>query len=222
MIILDCEQGSPEWHQARCGRVTASRIADVMARTKTGYGAGRANYMAELIAERLTGEVAEGYTNAAMQWGSEQEANAINAYEFMRDADVRRVGFVIAPHFDMAGASPDGLVGENGLIEVKCPNTATHIDTLLSEKIAQKYVDQMQFQMHCTATKWCDFVSYDPRLPSDLSLWVKRIERDDKRITELTEGVTEFLADLEEKLARLQSLRAPEQTDLEQAIAEAS
>jgi putative phage-type endonuclease len=210
MKVIDCIQGTPEWHEARCGRVTASRIADVMARTKTGYGAARANYMAELIAERLTGTVAESYTSAAMQRGSELEAEAINAYEFMQDVDVVSVGFVIAPGLEMAGASPDGLVGDEGLVEVKCPNTSTHIDTLLTGKIPQKYVDQMQWQMYCTYREWCDFVSYDPRLPQDLSLWIKRVKCDDKRVSELIEGVTEFLSDLDEKLAKLQALRAPE------------
>lgn len=186
-------QGSAEWHALRCGKITASRVADVIARTKTGWGASRANYAAELIAERLTGVAAEGFTNAAMQWGTDQEPNARMAYEFMHDVTVEQIAFVIHPSIPDAGASPDGLVGESGLVEIKCPNTATHIDTLIKQEIPAKYVTQMMWQMACTGRQWCDFVSYDPRLPESMQLFVKRIERNDDMITDLEDAVRLFL-----------------------------
>lgn len=186
-------QGSDEWKALRCGKVTASRVADVIAKTKSGWGASRFNYAAELIAERLTGVAAEGFTNAAMQWGTDQESSARMAYEFMQDVTVEQIAFVVHPSIPDAGASPDGLVGESGLVEIKCPNTATHIDTLIKQEIPAKYITQMMWQMACTGRKWCDFVSYDPRLPESMQLFVKRIDRDDKLIAELESEVTIFV-----------------------------
>ena len=199
-------QGSPEWHALRIGKVTASRVSDVVAKTKTGWGASRANYMAELIAERLTGEPAEKFSNAAMAWGTEKEPDARAAYEFFRDAQVSEIAFVDHPVIGMTGASPDGLVGDHGLVEIKCPNTATHLDTLLTQAIPSKYVTQMLWQMACTGRQWCDFVSYDPRLPETMSLFVKRVDRDDKLIASLEKDVAEFLAELDLKLAQLDTL----------------
>jgi putative phage-type endonuclease len=204
--MSDIIQGSEEWHAIRCGRVTASRVADVVAKTKSGWGASRANYAAELIAERLTGEPAERFTNAAMQWGTDHEPDARAAYEFFRDAAVVEIGFVDHPSIAMTGASPDGLVGEDGLVEIKCPNTATHLDTLLSQTVPAKYVTQMLWQMACTGRKWCDFVSFDPRLPESMSMFVKRVERDDKRIAELETEVAAFLEEISAKIEQLNSL----------------
>ena len=203
--MTDLIQGSPEWLAIRCGKVTASRVADVIARTKSGWGASRANYMAELIAERLTGEPVPSYSNAAMQWGSDQEPNARAAYEFRTDAAVELLGFAPHPTIKMAGASPDGLIGEDGLIEIKCPNTATHIDTLLGGNVPSKYLTQMQFQMACTGRKWCDFVSYDPRLPEAMCLFVSRVNRDDMAIKEMESQITEFLGELDRKVDELKS-----------------
>lgn len=202
------EQRTDEWFAARCGKVTASRIADVCAKTKTGWGASRANYMAQLIAERLTGTAVESFTNAAMQWGTEQEPNARAAYEFLTDNTVTEIGFVDNLVIPMSGASPDGLVGDDGLVEIKCPNTATHIDTLLSGKIDAKYIKQMQWQMACTGRDWCDFVSYDPRLPTHMQLWVKRVNRDDKQIDEIETIVADFLKEITDKVDRLNALYA--------------
>jgi len=197
------EQRTDEWFASRCGKVTASRIADVMAKTKTGYGAGRANYMAQLVAERLTGATEPCFTNAAMQWGTEKEPEARECYSFHRGLSVVEEGFVPHPVIDMAGASPDGLVGDHGLVEIKCPNTATHIDTLLGAAIDDKYIKQMQFQMACCGRKWCDFASYDPRLGVEMQLHVRRVERDDALIAEIEEAVAAFLAELDDKVARL-------------------
>lgn len=204
--LPDIAQGSEAWFALRVGKVTASRVSDVIAKTKTGWGASRANYMAELIAERLTGTAAQSYTNAAMQWGLDNEPLARAAYEFFRDATVNPVGFVIHPQISMSGASPDGLIEDDGLLEIKCPNTGTHIETLLGEKIADKYIVQMQWQMACTGRKWCDFVSFDPRMPQKLSIFVKRIERDGDRIKELESAINEFLAELEKKVFSLHAV----------------
>lgn len=192
------QQGSEEWKQARCGRVTASRVHDIVAVTRSGgFTAGRKNYMAELVTERLTGEPAPHFVSAAMANGTECEPEARAAYAFQADVDVQEVGFVPHPTIDMAGASPDGLVGKDGLVEIKCPNTSQHIDTLLGGKIDPGYIDQMQFQMACTGRQWCDFVSYDRRLPEPMRLHITRIMRDDKRIAELDIQTEQFLIDLD-------------------------
>jgi len=204
------EQGSPEWLALRAGKVTASRVADVIARTKTGWGASRANYMAELIAERLTGEPAPSYSNAAMQWGTEKEPEARDYYEFFEDASVEQVAFVHHPSIADSGASPDGLVGADGLVEIKCPNTATHIDTLLGATGPSKYMTQMQWQMACTGRQWCDFVSYDPRMPDSMRIFVSRIVRDDDMIAALEKDVAEFLAEVAEKVEKLTELYDPQ------------
>lgn len=197
------EQRTEDWFAARLGCVTASRTADVMAKTKSGYSASRANYMAQLITERLTGQAAEGFSSAAMQWGTDTEPQARMAYELMTGDTVTETGFVLHPSIDHFGASPDGLVGSDGLIEIKCPNTATHIETLLSETVPSKYVTQMHVQMICTGRVWCDFVSFDPRLPGDMSFGMKRVDRDDKLCAEIEAEVTTFLAELTDKLAKL-------------------
>lgn len=205
-------QGSAEWHAARCGKVTASRVADLIAKTKTGWGASRANYMAELVAERLTGTQAAGYSNAAMQWGTDMEPEARENYAFVSDVEVEQVGFVPHPTIEMAGASPDGLIGDGGLVEIKCPNTATHIDTLIGQTVPAKYMTQMQWQMACTGRAWCDFVSYDPRMPEGMQVFIRRVERDEETIAQLEADVSAFLADLDDKVASLTAIYgAPEQ-----------
>jgi putative phage-type endonuclease len=199
------EQRSAEWHAARLGKVTASRIADVVAKTKTGYGASRANYRAQLVVERLTGVAAESYTNAAMQHGTDTEPQARAAYEWLSDRSVIEVGFIEHPTIAMSGCSPDGLVGADGLVEIKCPSTATHIETLLSETIPDKYVKQMQWQMACAGRQWCDFVSFDPRVPDKMRTFIKRVPRDDALLDELSLEVHLFLAEVDDTLSRLQA-----------------
>jgi putative phage-type endonuclease len=200
------KQGSSEWMAQRCGRVTASRVADVIAKTKTGYSTSRENYMAQLICERLTGTPTEGFTNAAMQWGTETESKARAAYEATTFTSVREVAMISHPSIPNTGASPDGLIGEDGLIEIKCPNTATHLDTLLSQKVPGKYVTQMQWQMACTGRQWCDFVSFDPRLPEHLQLFVKRVSRDNDFIKQTEDEIVAFLLELEQKIESLNKL----------------
>lgn len=196
-------QGTPEWAALRAGKVTASRVSDIIARTKTGYSTSRANYLAQLVAERLTGTPAETFSSPAMQWGTDTEPAARGAYEFMRDAEVIEVGFVHHPTIAMSGASPDGLVGEDGLVEIKAPLTATHLDTLLGQSVPSKYVTQMQWQMASTGRRWCDFASFDPRLPATMQLFVKRVHRDDVMIASIEKEVRAFLAELDDKIETL-------------------
>jgi putative phage-type endonuclease len=200
------QQGTPEWHQQRLGKVTASKVADVVAKTKTGWGASRATYAAQLIAERLTGTPTECFVNTAMQWGTDTEPQARAAYSFFTDNEVAEVGFVNHPSLAMSGASPDGCVGDDGLIEIKCPGTAKHLETLLGEAIDGRYLKQMQWQMACSGRKWCDFVSFDPRLPDDLQIKICRIQRDDVMIAELESEIRVFLAEIDVKMTALLKL----------------
>jgi putative phage-type endonuclease len=199
-------QGSPEWLQARCGLVTASRISDVLAKVKTGEAASRKDYRAQLIAERLSGKPAESFSNAAMQWGTETEPFARAAYELATDYMVDQVGLIRHPDIIFAGASPDGLINHDGLIEIKCPNTATHIEYALSGKAPAKYQNQMLWQMECTGREWCDFASFDPRLPSDMQLFIVRFERDQTRIDEMKMEVMKFLMEVEESIDKLRKV----------------
>ena len=201
------EQRSPEWFAARLGKVTASRVADVIAKTKTGYSASRENYMAQLICERMTGQKQESFTNAAMEWGTETEPLARAAYEAHANVLVDEVGIIDHPFIPMAAASPDGLVGLDGMLEIKCPNTANHFDTLLKGEPPAKYIPQMQWQMACSGDKWVDFVSFDPRAPEGLQLFVKRVERDDKYILELEAEVKKFLEEMETRIEKLNKLK---------------
>ena len=206
-MIEMMDQGTEEWFTIRIGKVTASRVADVSAKTKTGYSATRDNYMAQLICERLTGQKGESFTNAAMQHGTDTEPLARAAYEALKDVLVDEVGFVPHPSIIMAGASPDGLVGDDGLLEIKCPNTATHIETLISKTVPGKYNTQMQFQMACTGRQWCDFVSFDNRLPAELQLFVTRVPRDEVFIRLIESEIVQFLAELDDKINKLMKVK---------------
>jgi len=201
-------QGSSSWFEARRGKVTASRIADVIAKTKSGWGASRGNYEAQLIAEILTGQVADSFTNAAMEWGTATEPQARKAYEFLKDVEVEEIGFVDHLIINGTGASPDGLVGDAGMLEIKAPNTKTHIETLLSQKVPKKYDTQMQWQMACAGKDrlWTDFVSFDPRLPQHLNMFLQRVERNSERIAELEGIVSDFIAEMHVKIKALGDL----------------
>jgi putative phage-type endonuclease len=201
------KQGSIEWHQQRLGRVTASRVADVIGKTKSGYSTSRDNYMAQLVCERMTGTIAESFSNAAMAHGVETEPLARAAYEAHADVLVDEVPMIEHQMIEDAGASPDGYVGAEGLLEIKCPNTATHIDTLLSQTVPGKYNIQMQWQMACTGRQWCDFVSFDPRMSDGLQLFVKRVPRDNAYIQMLEEEVKKFLVELDGKIMKLNELK---------------
>jgi len=197
------EQGSTEWLQARCGSLGASQINEALATTKSGWGASRENLKNRIIAERLTGIPAETLKNAAMEWGTAQEDNARKAYEAHTGVFVDEMGIAYHPVLKHTHASPDGLVGDDGLIEIKCPNTTTHIETLKAKKAPSKYINQMMWQIRCTDRQWCDFVSFDPRLPSHLQLFVTRVERDEAIIADLEAKVTEFLTEVEKEIERL-------------------
>lgn len=203
-------QGTDEWHALRLGKVTASKVADVIAKTQKGYAASRANYAAQLITERLTGQPTETFTNAAMQWGTDMEPEARAAYEYYRAEDVVQVAFVNHPEIPDTGASPDGLVGPDGLVEIKCPNSATHIETLTGKSAPAKYITQMQWQMACTGRQWCDFVSYDPRLPESMRFYCVRVPRDNAMIAELEAEVVKFLGEVRAKVDQLKRIYEPE------------
>jgi hypothetical protein len=198
-------QGDEEWIAARLGKVTASRVSDVGAKARSGggWGESRANYMADLITERLTGKQAERYVSAAMQWGTETEAVARAAYQFEAGVLVETVGFVDHPRIPMSGASPDGYVGADGLIESKCPDPKTHINTLLGAPVDGRYVKQIQWQLGTTGRAWCDFVSFDPRMPDGMQIHITRIQRNDALIADLEAQVREFLSELDAKLEAL-------------------
>ena len=203
MIIRDIVQRSEEWRQLKLGKVGASRVADIVARTKSGYSASRENYLTELLLERITGFPADRFQSDAMRYGTEMEPLARAAYSFDFDVEVEQIAFATHPSIEMAGASPDGLVGKLGLLEIKVPQPATHLDTLLSEKVPEKYIIQMNWQMCCTEREFCDFVSYNPSFPPAAKMFVKRIPRDDAMISHLEGEVRAFLADLDKKLEEL-------------------
>jgi len=187
------DQGSEEWLKIRLGKVTASGVADVLAKTKTGVSASRGNYLIKLAIQRVTGVVEESFTNDAMQWGKDNEAQARVAYEVASGNFVDQIAFVDHPAIQWFGASPDGLVNNDGLVEIKCPNSATHWSYIKDDGPPTKYYIQMQAQMACTGRSWCDFVSYDPRMPERSQLFIKRVMREDAYIAEMESEVKKFL-----------------------------
>lgn len=202
------EQGTPEWHQMRLGKVSASRMSDLLAKTKSGTAAAsRAKYMAQLLCERMTGEPTEFFTTAAMQKGTEVEPVARAAYEAHNLTSVEQVAWVSHPSIEMAGCSPDGLVGEHGLIEIKCKETHNHFDSILNDRIDPDHAAQMLWQMACTGRQWCDYVCFDDRAPEGLQLFVKRLERDDQKIKEMEDEVVKFLSELEKMIQKLEDIR---------------
>lgn len=200
------EQRSPEWFAMRLGKVTASRIADVMAKTKTGPAATRLAYHKQLFNERMTGEVKKSFSNDAMQWGTETEPQARAAYEFLVGCDVVEIAFVDHPTIPNAGASPDGLVGDDGMVEIKCPETYTHCKTIRGAPIERRYILQMQFQMACAGRDWCDFVSFDPRVNTAIQFYRARVMRDPELIAEIEASVAEFLAGVDAEVNETKAL----------------
>jgi putative phage-type endonuclease len=199
-------QRSPEWFAARCGSLGASQLADALAKTKSGWGASRANLRAKLVVERLTGQQEESFTSAAMQWGVDKEEEARIAYSFLTGRNVVEVGLYKHPTIIGSHASPDGLVDDDGCLEIKCPNSATHIETLKSNQVAHKYLLQMQWQMACADRQWCDFVSFDPRMPDHLMLYIQRVQRDDDMLATLESEVRAFLAEVDEDVKALSKI----------------
>jgi len=191
------EQGSPEWFQMRLGKVTASRVADILAKTKTGPSASRQNYLIELAIQRTTGIIQESYSNSAMEWGTQTEPQARVAYEVNTNNFVDKVAFIDHPSIKWFGCSPDGLVSDRGLLEIKCPNSATHWEYFKSKKPPQKYFIQMQAQIAVTNKDWCDFVSFDPRMPDRSQLLIVRVDRDEAFIAEMEAEIKKFLDEVE-------------------------
>ena len=203
MKVLSMPQGSPEWLAARAGKVTASRISDVMAAKTT---AAYRDYRAQIVAEILTGVPQEsGFINDYMQWGTKQEKFARVEYEMLCNWTVDEVGLVLHPTIEQGAASPDGFVSTDGLVEIKCPKTSTHLQTLVDKKQPRQYENQMLWQMACTGRQWVDFVSYDPRLPEDLQLFVHRFDRDEKRIEEIEAAVKQFLTEVNEMIDNIRT-----------------
>jgi putative phage-type endonuclease len=199
------EQRSEEWFKARLGKVTASRVADILAKIKSGESASRRNYKIQLVSERLTGEKQETYINQAMQDGIDREFYARERY-VQQFGEVEEVGFIQHPTLE-AGASPDGIVGEDGIIEIKCPMGTTHTETLMSQDVPSKYMPQIQFQLLCTGRKWCDFVSYNPMFPEHLQVFVKRVEADADYQKELEIEVKQFLSEVDDVINRLKEIK---------------
>ena len=203
------EQRTEEWFQQRLGKVTASRISDVIAKTKTGVSTSRQNYLIQLVSERLTGKKGDSFVNQAMLDGIERESAARALYMLNKDVSVTEVGFFDHPVITNSGASPDGAVNAEeegkyaGLIEIKCPIETTHTNTLMSKSVPSKYIPQMQWQLACTGASWVDFVSYNPNFPPELQLFIARVDRNQIYISELEVEVEKFLDEVEQTIIKL-------------------
>ena len=209
--MSDIEQGTDQWFADRLGKVTASRLADVLAKTKTGYSASRNNYMTQLVLETITQTRAESYSNAAMAWGTEQEPFARAAYEAHTGKMVEEVGFIPHPVINLAGASPDGLVGDDGMVEIKCPSSSTALEVWLTHSqggnpVDAKYYAQMQWQMRCADRSWCDYVVFDPRMPAKAQLFIYRVERNAEWLKIAEDEVTTFLVEMQDKVKTLKTI----------------
>jgi putative phage-type endonuclease len=204
--VVYVDQGTPEWFAARLGRATASRFSDVMSKIKSGESAQRKNYRAQLVAERLTGARDDGFSSVAMLWGTETEPLARLRYSLKTGNEVEECGFY-AHETLMAGASPDGLIGEDGTLEIKCPNSATHIETLRKQTVPTQYYWQIMGQLWMTNRKWCDFVSFDPRMPMNAQFFTIRVVRDEERINELAHEVESFLKTVELDIAFIKNYK---------------
>ena len=198
MTIL---QRSEDWHSERCGKVTASRVKDLNAKPTKGKALNTLGLT--ILAERLTGVQKEFFINAAMQWGIDNESHAITAYENETGFFVNGTGLIDHPFIEMFGASPDGLVGENGQIEVKCPDTTTHLNTLLTKEVPEEHIPQITSQLACTRREWCDFVSYDPRLEPELQIIIIRVFAKELDITGLESDVRKFNKSVDEAIGKL-------------------
>jgi putative phage-type endonuclease len=203
------QQGSEAWHQLRLGKVTASRVADLLAKTKTGPSASRGNYLIELALQRVTKTIEESYTNAAMEWGTQTEPQARVAYEVKTGNFVDQVAFIDHPTIAGFGCSPDGIVDSDGLIEIKCPNSATHWSYIKANEPPNKYFIQMQAQMSVTGAKWCDFVSFDPRMPERSQLLVVRVMRDPEYILYMEAEISSFLKEVEKEVQLMEKRNEP-------------
>lgn len=205
MRVIDCEQGSGAWLAARSGRITASRVADVLAYAKKGGETQkRADYRIELVSERLTGLAIDKYVTFAMKEGTRLEPEARTEYELAQDIMLDRIGFAIHPAMDFSGASPDGLVGKDGGVEIKCPTRTTHLEYLMAGVVPPEYEPQMVWNMVCCERMWWDFVSYCPDFPEPLKMFTIRLQRDEARIDVIDAEVRKFHAEVETTIRQLQ------------------
>lgn len=200
------EQRTDEWFAARLGKVTASRVSDVLAKIKTGEAAVRRNYKMQLATERLTGQKTDSYINQAMQDGIDREDTARQIYEIVRDIKVEQVGFIDHPTIKMSGCSPDGLLPDNGILEIKCPIETTHTTNLLERKLPSRYLPQVQWQMACAGADYANFVSYNPNFEPKLQLIYVEVERDNEYIEMLEEEVTTFITEVDDVINQLREL----------------
>lgn len=215
--FLDCEQGSPEWLQARVGNVTASRVAEVIGKIKNGnYSKDRLNYMEELQAELATGYASETYVTAEMQFGIDNEPLARSAYEAKNGVFIDRVGFVLHPRITHCGASPDGMVGPDGGVEIKIPKTVTHLRYRRLKVVPEEYKPQMYLNMACTERDWWDFFSYDPRCKGDMRVFQVRLYRDEKVISDMESEILKFLEEL--ALMASETVETPLEVQLERSL----
>ncbi len=197
------EQGTPEWHQMRLGKVTASRVADILAKTKTGPSASRQNYLIELALQRTTGIIQESYSNSAMEWGTQTEPQARVAYEVKSGNFVDQVAFIDHPSIAWFGCSPDGLVSDRGLVEIKCMQPKGHWEVIKTKEIPKNYWIQQQAQLSCTNREWNDYVGFNPIFPDKSQLFIKRTYRDEVFITEMELEIKKFLEEVEEETKRI-------------------
>lgn len=223
MSFLKVKQHTPEWLDLRKGRCTASMVKDALSRLKKGEKKGgrteaSQDYMIDLVTERLTGFAVEHYVSAAMEWGIETEKYARAAYEVVTESDVELCGLALHDRIENFGASPDGLIGEDGLLEIKCPTTKVHLKYMLAGVVPEDYLPQVLAQLSCTGRKYVDFVSFDPRLPARHQIFIKRLERDEEQIAALEFGVIAFLAEVDAMVERLNGIN-PLQEQLRKSVA---
>ena len=207
-FVLGVEQGSPEWLALRAGRITASKVADAISKLRNGgESVARRELRIKLVTESLTGQPTdESFTTSAMQWGKDNEPYARMYYEELRGVKVRQIAFAHHPTIKRGGASPDGLVDLDGLIEIKCPNSFTHLNYILDGTVPEAYKPQMLWQMECTGRKWCDFVSFDPRMTPNLRLFTRRFHRDSEAVANITSEVIRLADEVDEMVKKLGTL----------------
>ena len=210
MRVDHCCQGSPEWLQLKCGKIGASRVDDVLKTLKRGgESETRRKFKLQIAAERMTEIVKSNYVSDVMQWGLDQEPIARTEYELKTGNDVRQVGWVYHPTIEDAGCSPDGLINPDGGLEIKAPESTTHIDYLLAGKVPAEYEAQVMWSLACTEREWWDFVSFDPRMPKKHQLLIVRMYRDEARIKAMNEAVNQFLAEVDEVIRQLTQEAVP-------------
>ena len=206
MIVQDAihlEQGTDEWKMARLGHVSASNLDAVMAKVKTGEAKTRLDYKIRVATEQITNAIQDSYSNQYMEWGIEQEPFARMAYEARTESFVEKTGFWKHPDIKWFGCSPDGLVGDDGLIEIKCPKSTTHVKYLLDNQLPDDYYWQVHGQMLVTGRKWVDFISFDPRMPEHKQLFIIRVNRDEEVMAQLKVAVIGFLGEVDEMIQRI-------------------